>query len=117
MIFLDLHKLYDALDRDICLEILAGCVLRPWYHRIIRNYWDSLTMVDCMGCCYGESFQGLRGITQGYPLFPNIFNVVVDEVVRNWFLMVLHRRYGWVGEGCASLCRLLLSVQRPGHIH
>ena len=24
MIFLDLHKVYDALDRSICLEILEG---------------------------------------------------------------------------------------------
>ena len=27
---------------------------------------------------------GIRGVTQGDPLSPTIFNVVVDAVVRNW---------------------------------
>ena len=30
------------------------------------------------------SFGGERGVTQGDPLSPTIFNVVVDAVVRNW---------------------------------
>ena len=29
MIFLELHKAYDALDRDICLEILEGYSVGP----------------------------------------------------------------------------------------
>ena len=54
VIFLVLHHLYDALNRDICLEILAGYEVGPWYHRILRHCWDRLTMVDFMRCCYGE---------------------------------------------------------------
>ena len=38
-IFLDLHKLYDALDRDICLEILEGYGMEIWYHHILWGYW------------------------------------------------------------------------------
>ena len=33
---------------------------------------------------YGTAFQGERGVTQGNPLSPTIFNVVVDAVVRHW---------------------------------
>ena len=33
---------------------------------------------------YGTAFQGARGVTQGDPLSPTIFNLVVDAVVRNW---------------------------------
>ena len=33
---------------------------------------------------YGEAFKGARGVTQGEPLSPTIFNVVVDVVVRYW---------------------------------
>ena len=54
VIFLDLHKLYDALDRNRCMDILAGYRVGPWYHRILRHCWDRLTMVDFIGCCYGE---------------------------------------------------------------
>ena len=32
---------------------------------------------------YGAVFQGVRGVTQGDPLHPTKFNVVVDEVVQH----------------------------------
>ena len=37
-----------------------------------------------LGGYYGASFKGERGVTQGNPLSPTIFNVVVDAVVRHW---------------------------------
>ena len=36
------------------------------------------------GGYYGAAFKGERGVTQGDPLSPTIFNVVVDAVVRHW---------------------------------
>ena len=36
------------------------------------------------GGYYGAAFKGARGVTQGNPLSPTIFNVVVDAVVRHW---------------------------------
>ena len=41
-------------------------------------------MVSRAGGYYGEVFKGARGVTQGDPLSPTIFNVVVDAVVRHW---------------------------------
>ena len=41
------------------------------------------------GGYYGEAFKGVRGVTQGDPLSPTIFNVVVDVVVRHWVTMAL----------------------------
>ena len=41
-------------------------------------------MVARAGGYYGEAFKGERGVTQGDPLSPTIFNVVVDTVVRHW---------------------------------
>ena len=34
-------------------------------------------------------FKGERGVTQGNPLSPTIFNVVVDAVVRHWVTGVI----------------------------
>ena len=42
------------------------------------------TMVARAGGYYGEAFKGARGVTQGDPISPTIFNVVVDVVVRHW---------------------------------
>ena len=40
-------------------------------------------MVARAGSYYGKGFKGDRGVTQGDPLSPTIFNVVVDVVVRH----------------------------------
>ena len=46
-------------------------------------------MVARLGGCYREAFKGDRGVTQGDPLSPTIFNVVVDALVRHWVMMTL----------------------------
>ena len=46
-------------------------------------------MVENSGGYYGAAFTGARGVTQGYPLSPAIFNVVVGAVVRHWVLVVV----------------------------
>ena len=51
---------------------------------IISNYWCRLTMAARAGGYYGMAFGGERGVTQGDPLSPTLFNVVVDAVVRHW---------------------------------
>ena len=51
---------------------------------MLTTYWRRLTMVARAGGYYGEVFKGARGVTQGDPLSPTIFNVVVDAVVRHW---------------------------------
>ena len=40
-------------------------------------------MLSQAGEYYGTGFKGARGVTQGDPLSPTIFNVVVDAVVLN----------------------------------
>ena len=41
-------------------------------------------MVARAGSYYGTAFGGEIGVTQGNPLSPTIFNVVVDAFVRHW---------------------------------
>ena len=84
MIFLDLTKVYDNLDRSRCLEILEGYGVGPNSRRLLTNYWRRLNMVARARGYYGTSFRGERCVTQGDPLSPTIFNVVLDAVVRHW---------------------------------
>ena len=89
MIFLDLHKAYDVLDRSRCLEILDGYGVGPRACRLRQTYWRRLTMVTRAGGYYGEAFKVARGVTQGDLISPTTFNVVVDAVVRHWVTMAL----------------------------
>ena len=84
VIFLDLTKAYDDLDRSRILEILKGYGVGDKVRRMLREYWDKTMMVARAGGYYGKGFKGRRAMTQGDPLSPTIFNVVVDAVVRHW---------------------------------
>ena len=57
--------------------------------RMLKFYWEGTTMVERAGSYYGKGFKGERGVTQGDLLSPNIFNMVVDAVVRHWLTIVL----------------------------
>ena len=49
VIFLDLTKSYDALDRPRCLDILEGYGVGPSSRRLLQNYWRRLTMAARAG--------------------------------------------------------------------
>ena len=42
-------------------------------------------------------FKGYRGVTEGEPSPPTIFNVVVDAVMRNWVMVVVTTEAGAEG--------------------
>ena len=90
-IFLELHKVYNYLDRSRYLYILEGYDVGPRAFRILRRYWERTKMVGQVGGYYGDPLRGGRGVTQGDPLSPTIFNVVVDVVVRHWESLVAER--------------------------
>ena len=56
----------------------------PQACRLLWTYWVRLQMVTGVGGYYRSNLQGFRGVKQGGPLSPTIFNVVVDAVVRHW---------------------------------
>ena len=46
-------------------------------------------MVARAGAYYGAAFAGAPGVTQVDPLYPTIFNLVVDAVVRHWLSVMV----------------------------
>ena len=89
MVFLDLHKAYDALNRSRCLEILGGYGVGPRSCRLLRTYWRWLVMMARAGGYYGEAFKEFRGVMQGDTLSSTIFNVVADVMARHWVTVMV----------------------------
>ena len=56
-------------------------------------------MVDRAGNYYGTPFKGHQGVTHEYPISPTIFNMVVDGLICNCFLMVTGEDSGPGGFG------------------
>ena len=51
------------------------------------------------GGYYEMEFQGAHGVTQGYPIFPTILNVVSDAVVRHWVMVMVEGAEEWGERG------------------
>ena len=61
--------------------------------RLICNFWDQASFACRAQGRYGRPFKAGRGVTQGGPLSPKIFNVMVDAIVREWLRQVLGEEY------------------------
>ena len=77
------------MDRSSSLEIMKGYGLGERVRQLLREYWNKSTMVARAGGYNGKGFKGGRGVTQGNPLSPTIFNVVVDAVFHHWVTLAV----------------------------
>ena len=80
--FIDLWKAFDAMARERLLEILEDRGVGPNLLPLIRVFWEMAIFCCRAGGNHGRSFKAFRGVTQGGPLSPRLFNIMVDAIVR-----------------------------------
>ncbi len=81
MTFIDLKKAFGDMDWGWCLEILKGYGVVPRMLRLIKKFWYLAVLVCSAKGCFGEPFRAWRGVTQGSPLLPKFFNILVNAVI------------------------------------
>ena len=86
------------MDRKRCLQILEDRGVGPKIQRLIQTFWRLSLLVCKAGGCYGRPFLASRGVTQGGPLSPRIFNLMVDAVICEWLLLQPWIRGGQLGH-------------------
>ena len=88
--------------------------------RLIARFWKQSSLCCRAAGYYGRIFHARRGVTQGGPLSPTIFNLMVDAVVREWERQLVAR-----GLGLDDVRRLfacfyaddgLLAARDPEHL-
>ena len=81
-VLLDMHKTYNPLYRGWSMDIFRGYGVGQNTARIIAHHWGSLLFVLKASRFLGIALGTGRGVMQGDPTSPMIFNIVMDEVVR-----------------------------------
>jgi hypothetical protein len=99
MVFLDLTKAYDTLDRNRTLAILKGYGIGERIQRIIQQIWHMDTMYPKQAGFFGKPFRANRGVRQGDIISPMIFNIIADAVIR-------HTEWTCLNEGKGSITSL-----------
>ena len=84
IVFVDLKKAYDAMNQERCVEILRAYGVEPKMLGLIQYFWDKAVLVCRSSGRYGLPFKAYRGVTQGGPLLPKLFNIMVDAIVCEW---------------------------------
>ena len=79
--------------------ILKAYGIGPKILKVIHYFGDHAVLVCRAGGCYGEPFRARRGVTQGGPFSPRIFNTMVDAIVQEWLLRTLDNGAMTVGVG------------------
>jgi Reverse transcriptase (RNA-dependent DNA polymerase) len=85
MIFLDIKKAYDTLDRGRIMILLKEYGLGNNICKLMENIWDNDTVIPKQNLFYGNPFFAERGVRQGDIVSPTIFNIVIDAIVRDCF--------------------------------
>ncbi len=80
-VLVDLWKAFDLMDRPRCLTILHAYGVGPNMLRLIEAFWEHAALTCRVSGNYGRPFKAGRGVTQGEPLLPMLFNILVDAVV------------------------------------
>ena len=87
LVFLDLLKAYDTVDRDRLLQTLEVYGVGPRMCGILENFWAHHQVVPRQNGYHGPAFPATWGMTQGGLVSLTLFNLVVDNVVQTWLAM------------------------------
>ncbi|KAM7301717.1 hypothetical protein ISCGN_017234 [Ixodes scapularis] len=79
---LNVLKAFDTVSHHAIIEVLEGRGLPPEYIEVVRDFYaDSSTTFWAGGKTDGVKIPVRQGIKQGDPLFPFLFNCVLDPLL------------------------------------
>ena len=87
LVFLELRKSYNNLDRSRILQTLEEYRVGPEIRGILDDFWLCQEVLTPQKGYHGPQFRDTRVTNQGRLASPTLFNLPVDGVVRHWLSM------------------------------
>lgn len=82
VLFIDLKAAYDSVDRRLLVECLrkkgVSEQIISWINEVYKETWCKVRVGECVS----ERFEVRRGVRQGCPLSPLLFNLYVADMER-----------------------------------
>ena len=80
LVFLDLQKAYNNIDRGRLLTTLEGYGSGPHMCSILEVFWNQQEVVTHQNSYHNQHFKETQGTNQGGLILPTLFNFIVNNV-------------------------------------
>ena len=77
------------VDRGDLIRTLEGYGAGPYMCELLATFWAQQEVVTRQNGYHGPNFKAAQGKTQGGIISPNLFNMVVYNVVRTWLAVTV----------------------------
>ncbi|KAI4293489.1 hypothetical protein PAPHI01_2763, partial [Pancytospora philotis] len=81
LLFLDLQKAYDLVPQDLLIEKLTRAGLGPRFVRLVESLYQRTSVRVRIGSALSDTFLYERGVRQGCPLSPLLFDIFIDDLL------------------------------------
>ena len=89
LVFLDLQKAYYTVDFGCLMTTLEGYGAGTHMCSLLSVFWDQKEVVTCKNGYHDLNFKAIWGTSQSGLISPTLFNLIVDNVVRNYLALTV----------------------------
>jgi len=84
LLFIDLTKAYDSIPLNKLWEILDGLAINIRLIEAIKALYEGSSSKITIGNLITKCFIVTKGLRQGCSLWPTLFKIYLERVLRNW---------------------------------